>query len=397
VTASRESTAPSDLPSDPVHSVPDASPGRAPHHSLRVPVVLHLDTERGWRGGERQVLWLARMLDPGRYESLIAARAGEPLAARARDAGIPVIETRPVVEFDLVAAWVLRQTIRRRNVRIVHAHTAHAAALAALATLRTSARLVVTRRVDFRLRTNPGSRWKYRRADGVIAISRAVSEALIASGIIPSRIEVIPSGVDLSRPTPPVARDTLLTLGVPIDAPVVVQVAQLVGHKDPVTFVDAIAVARRRVPALHAVLVGDGPLRDAVHAAIARHGLGDVVHAVGYRSDADALLAAADIVTLSSREEGMGTVLLDALAFGKPVVATAAGGIPEIIEDGVSGILTPVGDASALGAAIAALIESPARRAALSAAARVRANRFSMALTASRTASVYDWVLGGGK
>jgi glycosyltransferase involved in cell wall biosynthesis len=93
----------------------------------------------------------------------------------------------------------------------------------------------------------------------------------------------------------------------------------------------------------------------------------------------------------------MGTVLLDALAFGKPVVATAAGGIPEIIEDGVSGILTPVGDASALGAAIAALIESPARRAALSAAARVRANRFSMALTASRTASVYDWVLGGGK
>ena len=100
------------------------------------------------------------------------------------------------------------------------------------------------------------------------------------------------------------------------------------------TFVDAVAAARQRVPSLHAVLVGDGPLRGAVNAAIARHGLAGALHATGYRTDADALLAAADIVTLSSREEGMGTVLLDAMAFGKPVVATRAGGIPEIIEDG---------------------------------------------------------------
>jgi glycosyltransferase involved in cell wall biosynthesis len=310
---------------------------------------------------------------------------------------VPVIEMRPLVEFDLIAAWSLRQTLRRRNVRIVHAHTAHAVAIAALATVNTSARLVVTRRVDFRLRSNVGSRWKYGRADGLIAISRAVADALIASGVPPSRIEVIPSGVDLSRPTPPVDRHLLLTLGVPADAPVVVQVAQLVGHKDPLMFVDAIADARARVPTLHAVLVGDGPLRDAVRAAITRQGLDDALHLVGYRSDADAVLAAADVVTLSSREEGMGTVLLDALAFGKAVVATRAGGIPEIIEDGVSGILTPVGDAPAMGAAIAALIESPHRRAELSSAARVRASRFSMALTAARTASVYDWVLGGGR
>jgi starch synthase len=93
----------------------------------------------------------------------------------------------------------------------------------------------------------------------------------------------------------------------------------------------------------------------------------------------------------------MGTVLLDALAFGKPVVATRAGGIPEVIEDGVSGVLTPPGDAAALGAAIADLCESPERRAALSSAARPRAAQFSMTVTAARTASVYDWVLGGGR
>ncbi len=362
-----------------------------------VPIVMHLDTERGWRGGERQVLWLARMLDRDRYLSLIAARPGQPLAARARDAGIPVVETSPWAEFGLIAAAALRRTILRRNIRIVHAHTAHAAALAALATLRTPARLVVTRRVDFPLRSNPASRWKYRRADGVIAISRAVADVMAAGGVIPSRIEVIPSGIDLSRPAPAPSRDRFAALGVPADAMVVVQVAQLVGHKDPVTFVEAIAVARRRVPSLHAILAGDGPLREAVDAAIARHQLAGVVHAAGYRTDADALLASADVVALSSREEGMGTVLLDAMAFGKPVVATRAGGIPEVIEDGVSGVLTPPGDAAALGGAIADLCESPDRRAALSSAARVRAARFSMTVTAARTASVYDWVLGGGR
>jgi glycosyltransferase involved in cell wall biosynthesis len=134
-----------------------------------------------------------------------------------------------------------------------------------------------------------------------------------------------------------------------------------------------------------------------VDAAIVRHGLTGVCHATGYRTDADALIAAADIVTLSSREEGLGTVLLDAMAFGKPVVATRAGGIPEIIEDGVSGMLTPIGDAGALGTAIATLCASPDRRAALGDAARVRATRFSMTVTAARTASVYDWVLGGGR
>jgi glycosyltransferase involved in cell wall biosynthesis len=381
-------------------SPPDAAAppaARRPRDGRPVPVVLHVDTERGWRGGERQVLWLARLLDRDRYVSVIAARPGEPLAARARDAGIPVVATRPWAEFGLIAAFALRRIILQRRVRIVHAHTAHAAALAALATLGTPARLVVTRRVDFPLRTNPGSRWKYRRADGVIAISRAVADVLLAGGLIPSRVEVIPSGVDLSRPTPPASRDAFAALGIPAGAPVVVQVAQLVAHKDPVTFVDAIAAARQRVPSLHAVLAGDGPLRGAVDAAIARHGLAGTLHATGYRTDADALLAAADIVTLSSREEGLGTVLLDAMAFGKPVVATRAGGIPEIIEDGISGVLTPVGDAAALGAAIASLCDAPERRAALADAARIRAARFSMTVTAARTASVYDWVLGGGR
>jgi len=360
--------------------------------------ILHLDTERGWRGGERQALWLAQTLDPLRYRSLIGARPLEPLAVRAATAGLPIVPLRPFAEFDLAAAWHLRSALRRTQVSIVHAHTAHAVALAALATVATDIRLVVTRRVDFRLRPNLATRWKYARADALIAISRAVADALAASGIPRSRITVIPSGIDLTRQIAPASAAVLATLGVPDRAPLVVQVAQLVPHKDPVTFVEAIAVARERIPTLHALLVGDGPLRDAVMTAVRRLGLEDAVHVAGYRTDADNLLAAADVVTLSSREEGLGTVLLDALALGKPVAAPAAGGIPEIVTTDC-GRLVPVADSAALGQAIASLLlevrGDPQRRATLAAAARARAAEFSIARTAARTAEVYGEVLTG--
>jgi L-malate glycosyltransferase len=362
--------------------------------------VLHVDTERGWRGGERQALWLAQHLDPARYRSIVVARPREALAERVAAVGLPLESLRPFGEIDLLSAWSLRRVIHRRHVAIVHAHTAHAVALAALATRGTAARMVVTRRVDFPLRGSAASRWKYGRADAVIAISRAVADAMVASGIPRDRIEIIPSGIDLTRQIEPATSATLALIGVAPGAPLVVQVAQLVGHKDPVTFVEAIAAARAGVPDLQAVMVGDGPLRPAVAHAIDRLGLRDVVHLAGYRTDADAFLAAADVVTLSSREEGLGTVLLDALALGKAVAATAGGGIPEIIEDGRSGVLAPVGDAAALGRAIARLLtetRDPARRSAIANAARERAAAFSVAVTAERTAAVYDRVLSDGR
>ena len=167
--------------------------------SARPLTVLHLDTERGWRGGERQALWLAERLARGGDRSLVAARPGEPLAERAAAAGLPVVPCAPAGEFDIAAALRLRGVVRRERVDIVHAHTGHAVALAALATLGTRARVVVTRRVDFRLRANPFTRWKYGRAAAIIAISRMVQRALEESGIAPSRIELVPSGVDLSR------------------------------------------------------------------------------------------------------------------------------------------------------------------------------------------------------
>lgn len=357
--------------------------------------VLHLDTERGWRGGERQALWLAEALARRGHLSMAAGRPGEPFIQRASQAGLAVEPCSPRFEFDPVAVFALRAALLRRRVQIVHAHTGHAVALAALATIGTDARTVVTRRVDFKLRSNFGSRWIYGRAAAIIAISQAVARAMVASGIPEDRITIIPSGVDLGREFSPAKPETLAELGVPRGSPLVVQVSQLVGHKDPLTFVRAIAAVRDEIPGVQALLVGDGPLRSAVESEAARLGLAGTLIVAGYRQDADSLLAVADVVTLSSKEEGLGTVLLDAMSMGKPIAATSGGGIPEVLEGGTSGLLSGVGDAAKLGSDVASILKDPALTARLSAGARDRAKHFSVERTADLTLGVYRRVLGG--
>lgn len=355
--------------------------------------VLHLDTERGWRGGERQAFWLARALARLGHRSLVAARAGEPLARRAAEAGLDVVPCDPFTEADPIAAFRLRRAIRREGVDLVHAHTGHAVGLGALATLATSTPMVLTRRVDFRLRDNAASRWKYSRASAVIAISRAVRTALVSSGLPEEEIEIIPSGVDLEREIRPAPPATLRELGIGAGAPLVVMVAALVDHKDPATFVGAIDIARKHVPALRALLIGEGPLRSVIEEQIARSRLAPALQLTGYRGDADALIAAADVFVLSSKEEGLGTVLLDALAAGVPIAATRGGGIPEIVEHGRSGLLAEPQDPRALGEAIARILTDERLRATLKEGGAERVRAFSVEETARRTLEVYRRVL----
>ena len=353
---------------------------------------MHVGTERGWRGGERQTLWLAQGLAQLGDVSVVAARAGEPLVTRAADAGIDVVPLAPAFAADPRAVLALRRAIRAHRIDVVHAHAAHAVTLAAFATLRTSVPMVVARRVDFPLRMGAGTHWKYRRAAAIVAVSGAVRDVVARAGLaVP--IVVIPDGTDVRRPRNPADAELLAGLGVPRGTLLIVQVSQLVAHKDPFTFVRAFAAVHKRMRGMHALLVGDGPLRAPVERMVRELGLEDTLHVVGYRTDADRLLAAADVVTLSSREEGLGSVLLDALVFGRPVAATRGGGIPEVVQDGETGLLVPVGDGEALGAAIVTLLTDRALAARMGGAARARAPEFSIEAMALRTRQLYESVL----
>lgn len=359
--------------------------------------VLHLDTERGWRGGERQALWLAEALAGGGHRSIVAARRNEPLLAAALKCNVPAYEFSPRSEVDLFAIARLRRFIGREQVQIVHAHTGHAVAIGALATMGTSARMVMTRRVDFRLRNNPFSRWIYGRAAAIIAISAAVADALEASGVERSRIQIVHSGMNLDRAIAPASSTRLEELGAR-SRPLIVQVAAFVPHKDPVTFVRAMSVVREALPSAQALMLGEGPLRGEVERVRRELGLEEVVHVPGHIGDAESVLAAADVATLSSREEGLGTVLLEALALGIPVAACAGGGIPESIVNDRTGLTVPPGDHSALGGAIVRLIEDPSLAMRLCAAGRARVREsFSIERTAAATLAVYRRVLAEAK
>jgi glycosyltransferase involved in cell wall biosynthesis len=206
----------------------------------------------------------------------------------------------------------------------------------------------------------------------------------------PERVRVVYEGVPDRRPDPG-GRAILESLGIPMTALVVGTVAALTDHKDHPTLLAAAASVVARMPDSCFVIVGDGERKAEIHAQAAALGLQGRVFFTGFREDLDRLIPAFDVFCLSSKMEGLGTSLLDAMCFARPVVATAAGGIPEAVEDGVTGRVVPVQDPAALAAALIAVLGDATERARLGAAGRQRfESRFSAARMVDATVAVYD-------
>ncbi|HLZ44233.1 MAG TPA: glycosyltransferase [Gemmatimonadales bacterium] len=290
--------------------------------------VLQVDSGRHWRGGQHQVWLLCRELARERgIEQALVTKQGSELAQRAASGGISVHGTTWDIGLDPRAWWHLRRTIATFQPDIIHVHDSHALTLAA--TVAMGRTIVATRRVEFRI----GRFGSWRRPDRIIAISEAVKRSLIRDGIASDAVVVVHDGVDVAEirraAEPPLAIRRQLTI--PATAPLAINAAALTAEKDHRTLILAAHYARAKRPDLYWVIAGEGKLREDLTAEIARLGLRDRVHLVGYVDRIDALIAEASVFVLSSKSEGLGSVLLNALALGRPVVATAAGGIPEIL------------------------------------------------------------------
>jgi glycosyltransferase involved in cell wall biosynthesis len=357
---------------------------------VRAPRLVHVASGREWRGGQRQVLLLARALGrTGEFDQLLVTDCASELARRATAAGIAVRGPRWRAALDPRALWATWRAAAAggRNV-ILHAHDPHALVLAGLVAARTGARLVVTRRVVFHLRR--GGFW--RRADRVVAISEAVRRVLVSDGIDEERISLVPSGVDLEELRAAAPRGIRAALGLSAETPIAVSVGALTREKDHATLLRAAATARTCAPSLRWVVVGDGPERGALARLIEGSGLQDRVHLLGFDQDPPAIIREATLLVHSASEEGLGTTVLDAMALAVPVVATAAGGIPELLADG-AGVLVPVGDAAALAEATVRIVTDPALRSSCVARATLVVARYSDVRMAEGMRSVYRSVL----
>ncbi|MBL0349384.1 MAG: glycosyltransferase [Elusimicrobia bacterium] len=356
--------------------------------------ILHVNTERGWRGGERQTLWLARELERRGHGNVVAARPKGPLARAAAEAGLRVFPLAPWSEWDFRSAGRLRAFLRQENIQVVHAHTGHAVGFGALARRGTTARLVATRRVDFPLKNNFLSRWKYRSVDALAAISTAVRRVVIEGGVPESKISVIPSGVDPAAHPSVADRNRFRSERgfTPADR-LVVHVGALVPHKDQATLLRAFALLRARGAADRLLILGDGPRREELERLTAALRLEDAVSFLGHRGDVLEYTAMADLFVFPSVDEGLGTALLDALVLGVPTAATAAGGIPDLYGGPGAPELTPPGDVESLARNMAAVLENPEEARRRAERGRERARGFSVSAMTDRYEALYQKLL----
>ncbi|MDT5262490.1 MAG: hypothetical protein QOC61_1494 [Acidobacteriota bacterium] len=379
--------------------------------------VLHISSARTFGGGERHLLDLARGLSQRGHEVFVALSADSPLhealAAVTRH-NVFTLSLRNAL--DLGSALKLSRLARALKVEIIHAHVARDYTLAAFAARRaTAARLIITRHLLFPL--SRAHRLALSNVSRVIAVSEAVARTLRAQKIFDDdKIRVVTNGTDVwrfeqahaesewahaeserTRAESERERDPSFR---PLRVGILGELSEVKGQED---FVRAARVVAERFGDGVEFLIGGedasrgGEYRARIERLVAQSGLGERVKLLG-RLDGDEVmrfLTSLDLLVSASRSEAFGMALVEALACGVPVVATATEGASEIVEEGVTGSLVPLGDVRALAAAVASLLEDEERRRSLGARAReVARERFDLNRMVEATERVYAEALG---
>lgn len=349
--------------------------------------VVHIDSGKSWRGGQRQVYLLAKGLRDRGHEPLVIAPAHSPLLEKARAAGLAATAVSTRAEWDVLAAKRIRSRLRAWRPDIVHAHDARSHTIAILA-LGTSTRipLIVTRRVAFAPRL---ARVKYgRRVTHFIAISQAVKKAMILAGVVPEKIDVVYSGV--AEPRIAARRDWRAELGWPADTVVCGVVGAMTGEKG----VELLRGIIDHLPPAVGRKCGVVFLGADDTGTLGKTGVR--VHWAGFVEEIADAMAGLDMLWHPATSEGLGTSVLDALALGVVPVAFATGGLSETIENGESGILVPAGNLEEFAKAVARLAENPDLRGSMGLNGRKRARAFSDVSMIENNIAVYYRVLEGG-
>jgi glycosyltransferase involved in cell wall biosynthesis len=372
--------------------------------------VLYVDSVPYLGGAEISLLLLMGCLDPNRYVPYLVTSEEAELARHARDQGVEVLlqrfpwlsRRRPWIYAGSV--WRLWHTIRQRCVSLVHTNCPHSLRHVRQA-CRWSGVPYVTHVRDLRHAWfQPGQLARLNRARWVIANSQAIAKAFAAEGVQPNRVRVVYNPFDIARfQREPSASglEVRASLGIPSDAfviGIVGQIQAIKGHEELIRgapqVLSQVSNARFLVAGA-AFTEGCRAFQSHLYRLITHLGLTARFHFVGFRNDTPALLKSLDVLAAPSWSEPFGRVVVEGLAAGLPVVGTRAGGIPEIIEDGVDGLLVPSRDPDALAAAIVRLARDSRLRATLSERGPGTARRFDVKHHVDQVQALYDSVLTG--
>ena len=359
--------------------------------------ILHVETGRHLYGGPQQVIYLISALQARGHECTLVCPPETGVDSAARTAGIRVRNLFCAGDLDLPFAYRLTQFLQSTSPDLLHCHSRRGAdMLGGLAASFAAVPAVVSRRVDnTEMRLLAGLR--YRPFRKIIAISDAIAAVLRDHDVDAERIVVIRSAVDTTQFD--AASDCAAfraDFGIPKDALILAAAGQLIPRKGHRYLLEAIAGLRLQHPQVRLIIFGEGYLNNQLRAQASSLGLGDVVQFAGFREDLDDFMGCFDIFVHPALAEGLGVATLKAAAAGVPVVGLHAGGLPEAIADGVTGVLVPAEDVMALQEAIVTLINSDDVRQRMGAAGRERMqNEFSIDTMAAKHIALYESVLNG--
>jgi L-malate glycosyltransferase len=304
--------------------------------SSPAPTVALVSTQRRWHGGEEQARLLALGLRRRGGRCVVMARRDGLFAERMAAEGFEVVAF-PGGGRGPRAVWQMRRALRRLRPDVLHYNDAHAIVGAGLAAWRlkelNETVRVAARRVDFSIRSARTYRWF---CDRVICVSHAVADVCLAGGIPETMLRVVHDGVDPERVRQGDRRRGRQSLGLADDQTLLLTVAKLTDHKGHRFLLDAMPEVVQNIPGVVLALAGDGELRASLEEQAERLGVSSHIRFLGYRDDVPDLIHATDLFVLPSHKEGLCSTLIDVMLARRPIVATIAGGIPDLLGDWVA-------------------------------------------------------------
>ena len=355
--------------------------------------VLHVDTEYGWRGGQQQLAYLSAAMDLRHYYNAVVCQPNSHMASFCYKNQINCYPIRMHGELDFWAGFKIARLARKKRFGLLHLHSGHAVTLGIWAKLfNFNLQLIATRRVDFILQNRLFSRFKYINPllSKIVCVSEEIRRIMSFEGVDDHRLTTIYSGIDIlkyKKYEP--EKDFKASWGIADSAFIVGTIAAMVGHKDYPTLLRAARLVLDKSPHIVFLAVGDGPLEKEVRLLADQLKLGHRFIFAGYQSNIGNFLKSFDLFVLSSNQEGLGTSILDAQSAGIPVVACAAGGIPEMIQDGINGRLVPKEAPEKLAHTILELANDTHQRQKMAHAAQKSVINFSIDKTVDHYVKLY--------